>query len=160
METQRERRKGKGYGRGFDRGRGYGKGRVMASTIKGQLMDFVVISASMEILKRVWKKMRDLGTREFARNVEGDQQSEAPTRNSTSTTNTGTTNTTKQGTNPGSSSSSTGTGQGNNRQPCVRQVSTFHLSEPPQEYPEQFELSEDEEELEIERLNTLEESCM
>ena len=104
--------------------------------------------------------MRDLGTSKFARNVEGDQQSEAPTRNSTSTTNTGTTNATTQGTNPGSSSSSTGTGQGKNRQSYVRQVSTFHIGELPQEYPEQFELSEDEEELKIERLNTLEESCM
>ena len=94
--------------------------------------------------------MRDLGTGEFARQVDGDQQSEAPSRTST-TTNTGTTSTapTRQGTNQGSSSSSSTQQQGT-RQPYVRKVSVFHIGDPPQSFPEEFALSAEEEELEIE----------
>ena len=93
--------------------------------------------------------MRDLGTGGYARQVEGDQQSEDPSRTSTTTNNTGTTSTasTRQGTNQGSSSSSTSQGT---RQPYVRKVSMFHIGDPPQSFPEEFELSENEEELEIE----------
>ena len=91
--------------------------------------------------------MRDLSTGDFARNVEGDQQSEAPSGHSTSTTNTGASNNT-QGTNQGSSSAQSSSSH--STQEYVRKVSVFHIGEPPQEYPERFDLSAADEELEIE----------
>ena len=80
----------RGYGRSFGRGKGKGRGKSYGKYNQGTadgVCRYCHKCGHFEAQCR--KKMRDLGRGDLARIVEGDQESEDPSRNSTTTTHTG-----------------------------------------------------------------------
>ena len=127
--------KGKGRGRGKgNRGfKGKGKGKAQAAT---GVCHYCHKYGHFEAQCR--QKQRDMGYQ--ARNVDLESQSEQASTTGAST----------QAPSSGTRTSSQSQGTQGMQQPVIRMVSMYHMGDQPTSFPEEFELSEDSEEIEIE----------
>ena len=155
------RGKGKGKGRGKGRGRGPGRGGGKGYSYKGKGKGYNNYNSGANLCHYCQKpghyeancrlKQRDM---QNARNVQEEDEQSIRTQ-TTAVPNSST-----------SAASSRTTAAKSTAKPTVRQIAMYHMGDEPENYPEVFELDEDEEELEIEyfgrilRVTEVEEFCL